>query len=161
MERNMRYLIIVGIVVLGMLLTCTSSAIAAYPTITVSPEKPSRKSTVTLTAEFDVDVMNVYLRYNECYSGGCYSIHNESMISIGDNKFEADITLVKDNTIYIQYWLEYETVDGWSSTEDEFEETYLATGSSGDSNDTPGFELLLVALSIMFVAFIFKRKRIK
>lgn len=161
MEKNKRYLIIIGAILLGFLLTFTSLSVAADPTITVSPEKPSRKSTVTFTAEFDVDVLNVYLSYNECYSGGCYSKYNESMNSIGDNKFEADITLLKDDAIYIQYWLEYETADAWLSTEGELEKTYLATSSSDASNDSPGFELLLFALSITFVVFVFKRKRMK
>lgn len=160
MGRNMRYLIIVGAIICGLLLIYTSSVIAADPTITVSPEKPSRKSTVTFTAEFDdSDIQNVYLKYNECNDEICYSLYNKSMASVGDNKFEVDITLVKDDATYIQYWLEVESADGWSNL--GVSEVYLSTDSGGDSNGSPGFEFLLVALSIMLIVVVFKRKRMK
>ena len=159
MQKNKRHLIIIGAILLGFLLTVTSLSIAADPTISVSPEKPSRKSTVTFTAEFDVDVLNAYLNYNECYSGGCYSKYNESMVSMGGNKFEAEVTLLKDDTTYIQYWIEYESADGWSTM--DVAKTYLSTGSDGDSNDSPGFEFLIAVLSIALVVIVFRRKRMK
>lgn len=160
MGRNMRYLIVVGAIICGLLLSYTGSVVAADPTITVSPEKPSRKSTVTFTAEFDdSDIQNVYLKYNECNDENCYSLYNKSMTSIGDNKFEAEITLLKDDATYIQYWLEVESADGWSNL--EVAKVYLSTSSGEDSNGSPGFEFLLVALSIILIAVVFKRKRMK
>jgi hypothetical protein len=160
MGRNIRYLIIAGAIVCAILSIYTSSVVAADPTITVSPEEPTRKSTVTFTAEFDSDdIQSVYFNYNECTNEACYSLYNKSMTYISDNKFEVEITLLKDDATYVQYWLEFKSADGWSKS--EVEKTYLLTGSSGDSNDTPGFEFLLVALSIVFLAIIFKRKRMK
>jgi len=160
MGRNIRYLIIVGAILCAMLSMYTGSVVAADATITVSPETPSPKSTVTFTAEFDSgDIQSVYLNYNECNSQACYSLYNKSMESIGDNKFEVEITLLKDDATYVQYWLQFKSADGWSSS--EVEKTYLSTDSGGDSNDSPGFELLLVVLSIVLLTIIFKIKRKK
>jgi hypothetical protein len=156
--KNFRKAIVITIFILGFIVS--SISVSADATITVTPEKPTRKSIVTFTAEFDSDdIQSVYLKYNECYSDGCYSLYNKSMDPIGDNKFEVEITLLKDDTIYIQYYVEFESADGWSSS--EVEKTYLSAGSSGDSNDTPGFEFLLFAVSIALVVIIFKRKRMK
>ena len=160
MGRNIRYLIILVATAGAILSIYASSVVAADATITLIPEKPTRKSLVTFTAEFDDGgIQSVYFNYNECTNEACYKLYNKSMTSISDNKFETEITLLEDGATYVQYWLEFKSAEGWSSS--EVEKTYLATGSGGDSNDAPGFELLLIVLSMVLLTIVFKRMRIK
>jgi len=161
MKKRRECIIIAILTLLSLYLSIVGVVASEDPTVLVNPEKPARKSSVTFTAEFDdSDIQNVYLKYNECNDEICYSLYNKSMTSIGDNKFEVDITLVKDDATYIQYWLEVESTDGWSNYL-EISNVYLSTGSGGDSNGSPGFEFLLVALSVMLIVVVFKRKRMK
>ena len=161
MKKRRECIIIAILILLSLYLSIVGAVAAEDPTVLVNPEKPARKSSVAFTAEFDdSDIQNVYLKYNECNDEICYSLYNKSMTSIGDNKFEVDITLVKDDATYIQYWLEVESADGWSNYL-EVSKVYLSIASNGDSNGSPGFEFLLVALSIVLIAVVFKRKRMK
>ena len=165
MEKKRKCVIIAIFIILSLYLS-TVVAVAEDPTMIVDPEKPARKSSVTFTAEFpdDIaqDILSVILAYNEC-SDVCYSKKEETMTPIGDNSYEATINLEKDDATYVQYWLEVETEEG---TTEYLKETkvYLSTestGSNSDSNGSPGFELILLLLSIVMAMFIFTRKRDK
>lgn len=148
--------------------------VSAYsePSIDVDPEEPEQLSEVTFIVTFDDynDVNEVFLVYNECTKNDiCYTRGNISLNNIGNGKFEGTINLEHDDSYYVQYWLEFNTDDGWKVFPEETNQipkTYLrekqtngGSNTNGENNDTPGFEIFGILISIILIMVMINIKK--
>jgi len=164
----MKKSLMIGVLLLGMCVVNAFAVGAAEPTITIDPESPAPASEVTFSVEIsDDNVSEVWLIVTECKgSTFCYTPQNVSMSEseVENNTYEVDVTLEYDDSTYITYSVNVKSDVGWEKSEDHT--VYLSVPSNGDqssngddNNQTPGFELIPMMLSIAIIVFIFKRKR--
>ena len=167
------------IIIAATLFVLTFSIVSAAPTVQLNPAQPEPLGTVTFTATIsDVEnIEKVTIRVQECGNEPdigyiCYTDEfNETMTESSENTYTASITLDHENAIELKYQLHYLTDQGWTSFPDEDLITVeLDTsgqtngdnnGDNGDSgSDTPGFELIGLVLSVIFISLImYRRKR--
>lgn len=159
--------------VLFLMLLSTANIVfaSAQPTVTVNPESPQPQSTVTFTADLaDIDVINVYIHVQECDDDVCFiDKFNETMGRIDGNTYEASVTLLQKNAVYLEYQLNYLTNDGWNSYPEgrnqfikvSLDRSSQPIGNDGGAEDTPGFEVAFFLVSIaglIGLAYIKKKK---
>lgn len=136
----------------------------AQPTVTFSPQPLYPQSEVTITADVtDIEATNIYIVVQECNgnTGICYpDEQNSSMTQKSANTYETTMTLKHKDATYIQYTLVVKNNQGWTKYLD-LTKVYLSEKPSdnGGSSDTPGFEFIGLAFSIMFILFIFYKRR--
>jgi hypothetical protein len=167
------------IVMAATLFFLTLSVASAAPTVELNPAEPEPQGTVTFTATIpDVEnIEKVTIRVQECGNEPdigyiCYTDEfNETMTESTENTYTASITLTHKNAIDLKYQLNYLTNQGWTIyPDDDLITVDLDTsgqtngdnnGDNGDSgSDTPGFELIGLALSVIFISLImYRRKR--
>lgn len=156
----------IGVLLLGMCVVNAFAVGAAEPTVTIDPESPAPASEATFNVEIsDDNVSEVWLIVKECKgSDFCYNPQNVSMSEVENNTYEVDVMLEYDDSTYITYGVNVKSDAGWEKSEDHT--VYLSVPSNGDqsgneddNNQTPGFELIPMMLSIAIIVFIFKRKR--
>jgi hypothetical protein len=169
----MKKILVAAIVVIGLYLT--SASVLADPVvneITLDPSVPAPLATVTFTANITgEDITGVYINIKECKDDFCYlDSLNESM-DLVDDLYQVDVELTKSDVNNIEYWLEIESGGVWYSFADDFVQLYLdvpedgdngddGNGDTTDSDDSPGFELIVFFLGIAILIFILRRKRI-
>ena len=169
-----------------MLAICLFSSVVAivsaedpnYEDIDWSPEEPIRESEVSFTVDITGDdIEEVYVRVEECNDIFCYQdILNESMMNTVGNNWEGSVILQQVDTTYCTVWLEILSNGNWTNfkdskiTFDVYEDTGNGengengeNGGNGDdgTDDTPGFELLVLVISIIVAISIYKKKRIR
>ena len=176
----MRKILIAAILVVSMYLSCTS--VLADPVvndITLDPSVPAPLATVTFMANISgEDITSVYINIKECKDDFCYiDSLNESMeLDEESGEYQATVTLTKSDVNNIEYWLEVESGGAWFDFSDDFVQLFLdvpedgddgddgtngdTDGSSTDSDDTPGFELVALFVGLAILVFIMRRKRI-
>jgi hypothetical protein len=162
------------VIIFGVYLSLIYSVIAySEPTIEVDPLEPEQLSSMIFKVTFDDynDVNEVFLLYNECTKNDiCFTRENKSLINMGNGVYELTINLEHDNSAYIQYWIEFNTNEGWKAFPEEapYPKTYLkekqtsnGSNNNGQNNDdTPGFELIGIIISMIFILlFVHIRKR--
>jgi hypothetical protein len=175
--------------IIAMLTICLSLSVVAiasaedpnYEDINWSPEEPIRESEVSFTVDITGDnIEEVYVRVEECNDIFCYQdILNESMINTVGTTWEGSIMLQQVDTTYCTVWLEILSNGTWFDfkeskiTFDVYEDTGNGdNGENGDNggnggngengtNDTPGFELIVLVISIIVAISIYKKKRIR
>jgi hypothetical protein len=155
MKKSILKILFVTILIFGVYITICNNVIAySEPTINVDPVEPEQLSKITFSITFDDydDIQDVFLLYNECTKNNiCFTRENKSLIDLGSGKFKLDVNL--------------ETDDGWKAFPEEppYPKTYLKeiqTNNEQNNNDTPGFELIGIIFSIIFILlFIHIRKR--
>ncbi|MDG6228663.1 MAG: hypothetical protein QCH96_01705 [Candidatus Thermoplasmatota archaeon] len=158
---------IIFAVLLLMLLSTASSIVfaSAQPTVTLNPEKPAPKSTVTFTADIaDIDVTNVYIHVQECNGnlGLCYpDDSNVSMTQKSAYTYEASLTLKHSEATYIEFTLIVENNGEWIKYLELTKVTLSEKPSNngGSANGTPGFDLVVFAFATIFISFILFRRR--
>ena len=162
----MKKSLMIGVLLLGMYVVNAIAVGAAEPTVTIDPESPAPASEVTFSVEIsDDNVSEVWLIVQERKgSDFCYTPQNVSAEQVTDTEYEVEVTLQYGDSTYIDYYANIKSESGWEQTESI--KLYLSTPSNGngstngdDTNITPGFELILMMLSITIIVFIFKRKR--
>ena len=143
---------------------------AANPTVSVNPDPPVVQSEVTFTVEVDdQDVVGVWLKVQECNAntGICFpeTLKNLSM-SEQDGNYTVSTTLTHKDSTYIQYTIYVQNTSGWieylKDTKINLAEKPNGNGvtnGDGDSNGTPGFEVIFVLLAIIIGVTLYKRKR--
>ena len=100
----------------------------------------------------------------------CFIRGNKSLTNMGNGVYELTINLEHDNSAYIQYWIEFNTDEGWKAFPEvtPYPKTYLkekqtnngSNNNGQNNNDTPGFELIGIIISIMLILlFVHIRKR--
>ena len=169
--------VLVATLVAGLCLSIMGVATAEEPTIgeiTVSPEEPTRESEVTFTVDITGDnIEEVRLVYKECNDAFCHSKENISMTN-ESGTWTAITTLGWDDTTYCDCWPVIKFTNGTWREFDEYTKEFdiLADTGNGDTNGgdttngdgdigggTPGFELILVMISIVVALSIYKRKK--
>lgn len=175
MRKNLKN-VIIGMLVTVLCLSSFGMVTAAQPTvgeITVSPEEPTQLSEVTFSVEVTGDdIDQVRIKVEECNAVMCYSnLLNESLENTEGNIWTGTATLIHDDTIVGHSWLVIESNGTWydyktdKTTWSNFT-VVPADEPNGDTNSddntgggTPGFELILVIVSIGIVLYIYTRKR--
>ena len=148
--------IIFGAIVFLCLFTTCVKANPDVTNISLNPANPKPLSTITFTATITGDQIDeAYMLLVECNEKTCFQKVNESMTMIEPGKYQADITLSKSSSTYIQYWVEYNEGGKWTGSEDDF----IKKNLNVDQDDSPGFELLVFLISIIILIFIIKKKR--
>lgn len=145
----------------------TMMTASADPTVTVDPTSPYPQSTVTFTAnQVDEDATSVRIIVQECNenTGVCYPDEtNETMTQKTADSYDITVTLKQKDATYIQYTLLVEN-NGELTQYSKLTKVTLSekpSDNGGDTdNDTPGFEFVGLAFSIMFISLIlYRRKR--
>lgn len=168
-------------IIAGLMLSMITNVIAidpSYQDITIAPEEPTRESEVTFTVEIEGEnITEVRVIVEECNDIFCYQdIQNESMTNTQDNIWEGTVTLLHDDTTYGTVWLEILSDEKWYDfKESGIEFDVVASSENGDDGEngdngsnggnggdsTPGFELILLVISIIVAFSIYKKKRIR
>lgn len=154
--RDLKYSLIVALVILGFLITTmTIQAEPEVKEITLNPENPAPKDTITFAAtlESNEDIDEVRLILEECEEGLCYQDgFNESMEKNNDGKYEVEITLKHQTTIEVKYRLKMKSGDTW------YDSDLMGLALSVDS---PGFEAVTLLVILSIALLLYKKKRFK
>ena len=157
--EKIRNVILMGLIIIIFLLNVTIVS-AEDPTVIVNPTKPNIKSEITFNAEFsEGGISNVELIVQECNNQICYADKlNSNMIEKETNTFSGSVKLTHKDATYIKYWIDYD-LNGESKSYGPIEIDLKKTSSN--SNDTPGFELIILFLSILIFTGFISRKRLR
>ncbi|KYK29972.1 hypothetical protein AYK20_09455 [Thermoplasmatales archaeon SG8-52-1] len=163
MKKISRKILITMIVMIGIFMSSINVLAATEATVEIDPETPKRKEMVTFTAEITSDetIQEVTLIVQECNDKVCFEKNYVTLEESG-NVYTGDFTLLRTDTVYMQYWLEITTDQGTNET--AITKVYLDTsstngGTNGESNDNPGFELFTILIAIIIGVILVKRKR--
>lgn len=158
------------VLLLGLYLSIlgVSAEIATVNQVTVEPEELTLFSTVTITADITGDdVSTVNLTVGECDDVACYKYHRVTTTKLPTGEYQAEVTLTSSKATYI--YCEFLITNSSGSFEQikndswKFDLSIDADGANGgaDTNGSPGFELVLMLVSIIAVVFLIYRKREK
>jgi len=142
------------------------SAVTTIDIRSIDPVKPKPKSDVKIVAEIsNVDILKVDITVGECNKKElvCYNYITKEMTEVSTGLYEAEISLESANADYIDIGFEVTYFDENSDTYDnDMWEYDLDTESvdDGSNNDgSPGFELILFFISLIFCFILIKIKR--
>jgi len=135
--------------------------------ILVTPSHPAPLSDVTFSVEIEGnDISSVRLIVRECNkeTGVCHAPpQNASMSNVGGNTYETEVTLIHDDVTSITYNIEIKSEGKWMESDESTTTLNVKsedTDSNGnDSNDTPGFEIILLILAMITGVKIFKNNK--
>ncbi len=161
--------------VTGLCLSFVGMVSATEPTfgdITVSPEEPTILSDVDFSVNVTGDnIQEVRIEVEECIGlDFCYAKQNVSM-ELEEGLWKATVTLEHDDATVGHCWLVIKSNGTWYSFATSVSPDYESTdfdimpdedngdGDTDDTNGTPGFELILILVSIVVALSIYKRKR--
>ncbi len=168
--KKIKKSIIFGIIVIMsfLLSTLITVAVPSYD-IEINPKKPKASSTVTFTVTFSDDTPTaVNIIVAECKlvenDESCFAdTINEPMDKIESGKYQKQVTLKHSDATYIKYWLEVEENGEIEDLSDELVQIDLdvsnSGGGNGDSEESPGFELFILVISLVFIITIIRKKR--
>ena len=160
--------IIIGVLIISILGILTTSITAAEPTVeelTHDPENPEILNDVSFTAKITGDdITAVHLFIQECEKNGvCFQPpHNISLSLIDTNTYSGEVTLDKQKAEVMKYNLIIQDNGVWYDylqTDLKEVDLVIPSNGNGDSNNTPGFELIFVLVSISLCILLIKRKR--
>lgn len=135
--------------------------------IILSPDKPAPQSVVTLSADISGDsISSVRIIVRECNkeTGICYAPpQNVSMIKNDGNAYAADVTLLHDDVTSITYNVLIRSNGRWIKYEEHTSPLSANSGNSemngNDSNNTPGFEIVVFLMALIGSILLFKRAK--
>ena len=164
--RDLKYSLVVAIVALGFLLTITT--IQAEPEtkeITLNPENPAPKDTITFTVtlESNEDIDEVRLILEECEESLCYQDgFNESMEKNNDGKYEVEITLKHQTAVELKYRIKMKSGDVWYDSDlMELALSAHQNGGQAPGTNSPGFGVVTLLVILSIVLLLYKKKRFK
>ena len=148
--------------------------------ITLSPSQPIQKTAVTFSVSITGDnIEEVFIEVEECTDPEsanyfCHPVYNLSATET-DGVWEVTKTLEYSDTAEGHCWPVVLDNGTWTSYKTDYSKwtnfTVLPAEEDGDSNggdggdddtdDSPGFELIFVMISIIAIYFVYKRKRIR
>jgi hypothetical protein len=118
----------------------------------------------------NIDQVNIHVE--ECSNSLCFTDDfNVTMTETSEDTYTATITLRHEDAVYFRYELFYLTEDGWEIYPESKNMIKVDLDTSGQSNtdngngddtasDTPGFELGVLFISVIFISLIlYRRKR--
>lgn len=161
MKSKITNIFVIGILILNICSFIVGIVASAEPTvadITYYPEEPAPRSTITFNATVDGDgISAVYLIVEECSSSLiCYKEQNVTMDKVGD-KYQAEVTLNHEDAATVKCHLKINSGGTWNESEGvEFDLSEKIDGQN--SKKTPGFELLILIMSIIIVTIYVKKR---
>lgn len=149
---------------------------AGESSVEINPEKPKPGGEVTFTATINnvENIEKVVIIVKECGNEPglgyvCYTDgFNETMSATNNDTYTATVTLKHKNAIELKYRLGYLTDNGWKweppSDENmvkvELDTSSSSTNDNNKSSESPGFEIIFLVLSTIFILLIlYRRKR--
>lgn len=179
MKKTLKNAIIIMLAA-GLCLSIVGIATADEPTygdITLEPAEPNRESDVTYSVEVTgVNITEVWINVMECTDPDsptyfCHPEYNVSMTKGEGNTWEVTKALEFDDSAEGHCWLVIKSNGTWYDFKSDipnYTNFTILPGADGDGNGgggtddtggTPGFELILVIISIVVALSIYKRKR--
>lgn len=165
--RNKVGIILLVIVLLTGICTSISSTLNAsepiIENISYSPEKPAPRSTVKFNATIIGNNASVFVFVEECKDDVCFIDplpQNVTMQKIAPNEYQVNVTLKHEDATIVHYQIIVESNGNWYKS--ELEEFNLSRkNESTNGNNTPGFEFIYLAVSVIFILILYdKRKRL-
>ena len=154
-------------------LIAASMLSSADPTYTVEldPEEPVALDKVKFTATIaGEDIQEVKISVTECDDSNCYVIgaFEEVMNEISAGVYEKEITLIQETGTYLKYYLIIYDNGTLYDLTDDFVRVDFTTSGNGDpeptdddtSEESPGFELIVMLGAIGLALILYKRKRV-
>lgn len=171
MIKNLRKFVIISIFFVSFFLLNVSSSAIGEPIvgwIILNPEKPKMQSDVTFTVDISGDsISSVRLVLSECNKPKkiCHAPpQNVSMNKASGNTYQTVVTLQWDDVSSITYHIELISDGKWIEYEEYTTNLTLDSedsNGSGDSNGSPGFEIMVFLLAIVGVVLLFKKFKFK
>jgi hypothetical protein len=161
MKYIVRQNLVSVLVILGMI-TLSSLVTAGYDPIIqdidYTPKNPTALSTITFTATVTGDNPTVYVFVEECRDDLCYAdVFNVTMEKTGTTQYEREITLKHADANIIHYQIIVEDQGMWYKS--SLEEASLEDGETDNGNGTPGFEGILMIVSVVVMGLIILLKK--
>lgn len=156
--------VMMGLCLLSVLIGVCSGAMTT--TVRIEPENPEPASEITFTVDIDQEnVTEAWMIIQECKgSDFCYIPQNISMEKVTEFTYEKAVTLQYDDSTYVEYYATIKCDGAWEKTEPTT--LYLSTPSNGDeppngedTQNTPGFEGILLLLSLVIVVSLIRKKK--
>ena len=163
----MKKILIATMVFLSLCITSVN-AIAApvVEDVTVAPEEPTRKSTITITATITSEnvIDGVKLNIKECSESYCHQADTLDMSLVND-KYQIEYSLKWSDAVYFNYTFIISS-GGEEFPTDENQVFLKLDSGNGDTNGngnggkgSPGFELILLLIAVFIGVILLKRKR--
>ncbi len=160
MKYIMRKNLVLVMAILGMITILALVAVGDDPVIQdidYSPKNPDALSTITFTATVIGDSPTVYVFVEECRDDLCYAdAPNVTMEKTGATQYEKAITLKHADANIIHYQIIVESQGIWYKS--SLEEVSLEEKET-DGNGTPGFEGILMIVSVVGMGLILLIKK--
>lgn len=168
-------ILLIGILFLGLCFSNFAIAEPSVGTVTINPTEPVLKSDVTLKViitDLEREVSSVALWVKECdeNTGLCDNPFSVEMTSTAvENEYLSNFTLKFNTATFFDYWFDVES--GGNTTllkDDSYTVEYGTVSTNGgngdgsdntDDNDSPGFELIALFVSVFAAIAIYKKKR--
>ena len=149
------------VVILGMITLSALVALGDDPVIQdidYTPNNPAPLSTITFIATVLGDNPRVYVFVEECRDDLCYTdAQNVTMDKIGTTQYEQAITLKHEDANIIHYQIIVKDQGMWSKS--SLEEASLEGEETDGGNDTPGFEGIVMIVSLVGMGLILLIKK--
>jgi len=156
MKYIMRQNLVSFMVILGMITLSTLATAGNDPVIQdidYTPNNPNALSTITFTATVTGDNPTVHVFVEECRDDLCYAdVQNVTMEKTSTIQYEREITLKHADANIIHYQIIVEDQGMWYKS--SLEAVSLEGKETDDGNDTPGFEGILMIVSIVVIGII-------
>ncbi len=134
--------------------------------ISITPEKPTPLSTITITVNIQgEDISSVEISISECDDITCFKGGTETMNEIQEGTYQAEYTLqdTENKADHIEI-NSIEVVDNgtpYTLENDSWKFDISVTLSNGENGNTPGFEILTFIVSMAIIIVFLTRKRLK
>jgi len=177
--------VLIMALVIGFSLSISGISGIAEPTVSsieITPTQPILDSEVTFSVDITGDdIEEVYIEVMECTFTPVYFCHPAPYLNISLDNIEGDTwegtgtflyddteeghcwPVILDNGTWYNYKNDWSIVKNFTVLPAEEDGNGEVDGGdeNGDSDGSPGFELIFLMISIIAVFFIYKRKRIK
>jgi hypothetical protein len=168
MIKRLRKIFLISVFFTGMFLLNLGTLAIGNPIvgdIILNPEKPKMQSDVTFTVDISGDsISSVRLVLNECNKPKaiCHAPpQNVSMNKVSGNTYRTVVILQWDDVSSITYHIEVISDGKWIEYEEFTTNLDIGSDGSSDSNDSPGFEIMVFLLAIVGVVLLFKKFKFK
>ena len=129
--------------------------------ITLNPKNPTPLSDVIFSVDFSGNsISSAWIVVSECNKekGICHAPpQNVSLTKIDSNTYENDVNLMWDDVTSITYKVVINSNNKWIAFEDHTTVLSTNSGSSNESNDSPGFEIIIFLVAILGCILIIKK----
>jgi hypothetical protein len=161
MKYIIRRNLVSGMIILGMVTMSALMAAGDDPVIQdidYTPKNPNALSAITFTATVTGDNPTVYVFVEECRDDLCYAdVQNVTMEKTGATQYEKQITLKHADANIMHYQIIVKDQGMWYKS--SLEEGILGGEETDGGNDTPGFEGIVMIVSLVGMGLILLIKK--